>query len=184
LLVDDRVVAVDDELPVDPGTHAIVLTAPDRVPYETSVTIKARERRAIELPELAQPTDRLVTRQPSTRRTVGKAFTIGGAILTLGAVGVGVYARRDYDRLFEGDAPHCGRYPDIAGTAACDEYGLSRSERDRSLLDGAAVIGTIGIAAVVTGVVLWVTAPDETSTTIVVPTADATSASLLVQRRF
>jgi hypothetical protein len=184
LLVDDRVVAVDEELTVDPGKHTVVLTAPDRVPYETSVTVKARERRSIELPALAQPTDRLVTKQPSTRRTVGKALTIAGTATVLAAGGLGFYARRDYDGLFEGVMPHCGRYPDVAGTPACDEYGLSRSERDRSLLDGAGVIGALGLATLVTGVVLWVTAPTETSTTVVVPTADETGAGVLVQRRF
>jgi hypothetical protein len=178
------VVAIDEELPIDPGKHTVVVTAPNRVPYETTVTIKARERRSVELPELAQPQDRLVTKQTSARRTVGKVLTVAGAATVLGGTALGLYARRDYDKLYEGEMPHCGRYPDIAGTPACDEYGLSRSERDRSLLDGAGVIGAIGLAAVVTGVVLWVTAPDETSMTIVVPTADETGAGVLVQRRF
>ncbi|MBA3456761.1 MAG: tetratricopeptide repeat protein [Deltaproteobacteria bacterium] len=185
VVVDDIVIPVDrTEILLDPGTHTIVVTAPGRLPYQTEVTLEISERTKVVLPELEAPKTTVVTRDRSSRALVGKIATFSGIGLALAGTVLIVYAKRDYDQLFEGATPHCGMFPPIDGKPTCDETGLSRSERDRNLVDGGSVIAIVGAAAALTGIVLWATAPGETSSTTIVPTTSAGITGMAVTGRF
>jgi tetratricopeptide (TPR) repeat protein len=185
-LVIDKVVIANDvkELPLDPGKHSIVLTAPRRLPWNTELEVRRADRKSLVLPVLEVPKSKIVTKRTSSRRVVGKVIAISG--LGLGAVagGLAYYARSDYKGLFEGAMPHCGAFPSVGGKPTCDDVGQSRSQRDGNLATGAGVIGVVGGAAVITGVLLWVTAPKEYSQTQVVPAINASGASISFVGRF
>lgn len=179
LLVDDVVVQLhDDELRVDPGRHIVVLTAPERLAFQTSLELDAGERKEVVLPVLALP----VIVAPSSRRFAGKITVAAGAALLLTSAGIAFYAKRDYDSLFEGSPIHCGVYPPIDGRPACDDEGQARSENDHRLATAATVIGAVGVAAAIAGVVIWLTAPSETPK--VTPAVSASGAGVIVHGTF
>lgn len=186
LVVDDLVVAADQkEIPLDPGRHSLVLTAPGRVTFETSVAVRVAERKEIKLPPLEVATTVIVA--PSARPLAGKITTAAGGALTLGGLVLGLYAKRDYDSLFEGPDPLCGAYPDVDGKPTCDEArgGQARAERDRRLGIAGMIVGGVGLAVAATGLFVWLTAPDETSRVqAIVPIVSDTAAGLAVTGRF
>jgi hypothetical protein len=193
LVIDDRVIpSTTTELALDPGLHAVVLTAPGHLPFETHVELVVGEREALVLPALRVPEPGIVAAPASSRssrRTAGKVTTLVGAGIGVAAGALAIYAKLDYDALFDdpdGDGPKlasCGAQPPIEGKPACDDDGQSRSERDRSLMTGAAVIGVVGIATAATGLVLWLTAPTESQTRIT-PTASTDGVGFAVTGRF
>ncbi len=182
LLLDDNVVSLTEQLTPDPGTHTVTLTAPGRLPYETKLQIAAGERRDVTLPALDVPKNQLTTRERSTRRAVGKTLTIAGLGTAAVTGALAILAKRDYDGLFDSEDPHCGLYPDIGGKVACDDYGVSIADRDSKLVTFGVIGASVGLAVAITGVLLWATAPDETSTTTIVPTVDASGPGVMIQR--
>ena len=177
LVVDDRVIGADEkELPLDPGPHTIVLTAPGRLPYETTVVAKSASRIPLALPALAVPQS-----GRSGRALAGRITTIGGAALVVGAGVLVVYGRHSYHEQFEGTPPHCGAAPPIDGKPVCDDIGEAAVERAQRYVNVGGVVGVVGIVAVATGVTLWLTAPNETR---VVPTASASGAGVTIVGRF
>src|SRR5262245_23275742 len=185
LVVDDQVIANDKkDLQVDPGKHAIVLTAPGRLPYETSVTVAVSERKTVKLPALELGHTTIVKRS-STRR-IGKIVTAGGGAVVLGAGVLAAIAKHRYDIQFDGANPACGgpRGTTMDGLPICSPYGKSRVDSARSLGTAATVIGGIGLAAVATGVVLWVSSPSDERRPTVAPTASANSLGLAISGRF
>ncbi len=185
LVIDNKVVSLDTkELPVDPGTHMLTLTAPGRLPFETQVDVRGTDRKRVELPELAVPKNTVVERRSSSQRTAGKVMAFGGAAVVLTAGAIAYYAKSDYDSLFDGTAPHCGRYPDVDGKAVCDMTGQDRAERARRFSTAATITGIAGLGIALTGVVLWATSPGETARTTIVPTASESGAGVIVRGAF
>lgn len=177
LVVDDRVVAADaTELPLDPGPHTIVLTAPGRLPYETTVAVKAASRVPVKLPALALP-----QKGASTQRVFAKVSLIGGGALLLGAGGLAIYARQHYHAQFDGSPPHCGIAPAIDGKEVCDAEGAAEVTRARRFATAATIVGSIGLVAIGAGVTLWLTGPGETR---VVPNASATGGGVTLVGSF
>jgi tetratricopeptide (TPR) repeat protein len=177
LVVDDRVVASDaTELPLDPGPHTIVLTAPGRLPYETTLAVKVATRVPLKLPALALP-----PHGASTKRVVAKVSLIGGGALLLGAGGLAIYARQHYHAQFDGNPPHCGIAPPIDGKEVCDAEGVTEVTRARRFATAATIVGGIGLAAVGAGVALWLTGPGETR---IVPSAGASGGGVTLVGRF
>jgi tetratricopeptide (TPR) repeat protein len=185
LVIDNKVVSLDvEELPVDPGSHALTLTAPGRLPFETRVDVRGTDRKRVLLPVLAKPENTILERRSSPQRLVGKLMTLGGAVVVLTGGAIAYYAKSDYDSLFEGTTPHCGRYPDVDGKAVCDATGQDRAERARGLSTVATITGIAGLGIALTGVVLWATSPRETARTTILPTANETGAGVIVRGSF
>ncbi len=191
IVLDDRVLSnPSEEQRVDPGSHTLVVTAPGRLPFEHQVSLTEGERVTITIPILAVPKDRTVIRSGSATRTIGKVAVFGGLGLGLGGLGLGFYAKRDYDQLFEdpdgasgpAQAP-CGHFPNIGDKPACDPAGHSRAQRDRNLAIAGSIVGVVGAAAAVTGLVMWLAAP-ESESSMIVPTGDDTSAGVMMFGRF
>ncbi|MBP9204533.1 MAG: hypothetical protein KBG28_11240 [Kofleriaceae bacterium] len=166
LLVDDTVVEVGRTAPylVDPGKHAIVVTAPGRLPFEREVDAGAGQASAIEIPQLEEPKTRTVVqveRVSQTRSTVGKILTGSGAALLVGSGVLAYTAKSLYDQQFEGATPACVARDGAANL--CTPDGKSAIDRSRTRANIATITGAVGLAAVATGVVLWWTAPKERS---------------------
>jgi hypothetical protein len=178
LLIDERVVGRDEtELPLDPGPHTIVFTAPGRLPYEVTVVTKASTRTPMRLPDLAVP-----PRGSNPRRTAGKVSTIGGVALLAGAGVLALVANRKYDQQFEGSSPHCGASPPIDGREVCDAIGAAAVADSRSLATTASIVAGIGAATTIIGLTLWITAPSDQPR--LVPTAGSSGAGLALVGRF
>jgi hypothetical protein len=186
LLVDDQVIALDDkEVPVDPGPHTITFTAPGRMPYETSVSVKVATRTKLRLPELAVPRQGLV--RESWRRTWGRPMTIGGGVLVLAGIGGVVFAKNRYDSQFEDPdgsgpmLPPCGQRPEIDGQQVCDREGKRAVDSARNLSTTASVVGALGLVTFVAGTYLWWSAPDAV---VITPTIGHESAGVTLTGRF
>ncbi|CAN5905758.1 hypothetical protein BH11MYX3_BH11MYX3_18360 [soil metagenome] len=174
IVIDERVIAMTEiaDVPIDPGEHPLVVSAPDRLPYQVTVKIADGERREIEVPALE-------TAIRSSRRTIGKVVAIsGGAALGVGIV-IGVFANRRYERQF--DQGHCDR-----DTRHCDGIGQPETEKARTLGTVGTVIGGIGVAAAAVGVYLWVRTPKEARAgqISVLPQLDRAGASVVAVGRF
>jgi hypothetical protein len=177
LLIDDRVLARGEtELALDPGPHTVVLTAPGRLPYETTIVAKVSTRIALSLPALAVPAS-----GTSPRRLAAKIGVFGGGGLVVVAAVLGVIARQKYSAQFEGSPPHCGAAPPIDGMEVCDDEGEAAVASARSLAGAATIVGIVGLAAVATGATLWLTEPRGTR---VVPTATSTGGGVAIVGSF
>jgi hypothetical protein len=150
LVIDDVVLPPETtELPIDPGHHEVLMTAPGRLPYQTTFDIRMATRVELVLPALDAP---IVG--GGGRRQYGKAALVGGSVLVVAASGLAGWAWHRYDTLFED-----GSCREMDGERICDAHGVEVA--DRSQLQGniATVVGAIGVAALVTGAVLIWTAP-------------------------
>ncbi len=187
LLVGDRVVALDGRtdltaLAVDPGTVTLAVSQPGRVTYEAVVVIAKRERKRVDIPTLHAA---VVVK--NRRSAIGK-ITLGAGIATVAAgVAIGYLAKGDYDELFEGSAPLCNvRVPEAM--IECTVEGRDRANDARTLGNIGTVVGVIGAAAIVTGAVLWFTAPSARQprerTVRFFPTLTTDSAGLTALGRF
>lgn len=154
---------------VDPGPHVIVTSCPECTAQTTKVEPSTGKRLPVELPldALAPAAEAPVIKEPEVivkpgpppgrnRRIIG--LVAGGA----GVVGLGVAtylaldARGDYNTAFD-----AGCDPE---TKRCSEDALAATRDARSRANTATIIGGVALAAVATGVVLYLTAPKATTT--------------------
>jgi len=181
LLVDDHAVLVEDaaNLAVDPGQLTIVVTAPDRVPYETKVSVDKGERKSVMIPKLAPPVKNI-------RRIVGVGVAAAG-VATLGtAIALGYRARGNYNDQFLGSPANCNEVMTPDGEMKlCNDTGLSKTHAAQRLGTIATWTGVVGIAAIAAGGVLWFTAPSKVERSVaVIPTVTPDSAGLAAIGRF
>jgi hypothetical protein len=167
-------------IPIDPGEHQIEATAPDAKPWSSVVVAEAGKSASITVPALeAAPAGTAVAEPASTEQSPSSASSSllsdegeGGSswntqktiALVFGAVGIagGVFAvvegLRFQDRRAAAEKECPGR---------CVEPSLGRANALREEASQARTLGIIGGvvggAAMVTGVVLWVTAGDGSS---------------------
>lgn len=153
VLLDDRVVPLDQlaEIAVDPGERVVVVSAPQRLPYRTRLTITPSARLQVAVPPLA----RSIT-VTSSRRRIGQITTIAGAAAIGTGIGLGLYAWHLYD----------GQYPDHCtkadGGDHCDADGLRNTDRARSIGTVGTVVGIAGVVAAGVGAYLWLRSPAST----------------------
>jgi hypothetical protein len=175
LVIDDVVYPTDvettNELRLDPGSRHIVVTAPGRVPYETTVELVEGKQQAVAIPRLAFP----VT--VSGRRTAGKIATASGLALIGGGVVLGWLGSRRYDEQFT--MGHCDPQ------RRCSEEGYRATVEARQLGTVGTVVGAIGIAAFGVGAYLWLFAPAERREGVaIVPTMAPDMAGITAVGRF
>ncbi len=180
LVIDDQVFPTDaqstNELRLDPGARHIVVTAPGRLPYDTTVTLVEGKQEAIAIPRLAKP----ITVKKA-RRTVGKVLTFTGAGLAVTGVLLGAWANNNYELAF--DDGHCH---EVSGMdPVCDPTGYQRTGQAYNLAVTGTVVGAVGVATLGLGMFLWLTAPKETSSDVaLVPSITNQSAGLAAIGRF
>ncbi len=148
IVIDDRVIAMADigDVAIDPGEHPLVVSAPDHLPFQTTVRVAEGEHREITVPAL---------RTGTSRRTLGKIVTISGGVLVATGVIVGAVAKSRYDEQFSNG--NCG------SDDLCSGEGKRATDRARTLGVVGTVAGTVGIAAAGVGLYLWLRSPKEAS---------------------
>jgi hypothetical protein len=188
----------NSSIPVDPGSHRVEATAPGKQPWSTTIAVAEAASASVREPALAdepapaaaaiapRPIVAIQSREPATLAPTDPPLedvrsghgqrVAGGITLGVGVAGVGLgtafglMSKRAHD-----DAdPHC-RVVD-----RCDATGVSL--RDDARRDGTiATVGFgVGAAAIVTGAVLWLTAPSRSTALAVAPTPEGA----LVRGRF
>ena len=176
IVVDDAIVpfASRDDLVVDPGSHHIVVTAPGRVPYETTVSSEQSKARTVAVPALGYP----VTVKRG-RVTLGKILTVSGAAFVVTGVGLGLYARHRYNGQIGGNCSDTD--PPICNT---EGYGVTSDARTVGKFG--TWIGVVGVALAGAGAYLWFFAPRASTERelAVVPTLTPDSAGLSALGRF
>jgi hypothetical protein len=162
-------------IPVDPGTHEIVASAPNKETWSTKVSVEGEASTlTVTVPPLAPArsggagdriqgsddaarTEDTGTADGSTQRTVG--LVVGGA----GVVGVVLGSVFGLNAMSKNDESldHC----DPRDPSRCTQTGKDlRDAAGRSAMVSNVAFG-LGGAAVVTGVVLYLTAPSEEADT-------------------
>ena len=153
LVVDDDVVPVSSasDVPVDPGARTVAVSEPGRVSWQTTIVIAEHEHKAIAVPKLGLPVT--VKKTP-----VGKILVFGGVGLEAVAIGVGLWARRNYNREFP---IHCmeGTNPD---KPQCSMEGAQKTHDAATLGNVGTGLAIAGGAAFAVGAVLWYLSPGET----------------------
>jgi hypothetical protein len=179
---------------VDPGEVRVRASAEGYLPWETKVTVFGDGKRTtIEIPDFAAPPppgdgDGNVTPPPVTagepgrrrnrpRVIAGIATLAAGTLAFGGSVVLALGAKSDYDDAL---ADHCG------GRAnGCDAEGVRLTGDARSRGNVATIVGGVGLLAAAGGLVLWLTAPTETSVeTRVVPQVTPDGAGVSLVGRF
>lgn len=168
VLIDDIVYEPErlGDVMLDPGTHTIVVTARERLPFSKTITVKEGERTAVEIP----PLERGIIVQGDRRRPVGKLLVGVGAGLVATSVVLGYFARERYWAQFpsasrDGEAAHDVEH-DCWTVDTGDELAKRCNADGAAKLDGARLLahvgtgaGILGLLAVGGGVYLWITAP-------------------------
>jgi hypothetical protein len=144
-------------VPIDPGTHEITASAPDRVPWSTTVAIQEGQTVSVRVPALeprqAQPDSGAVMPPKRTQKTVALGLEIGGgAVLVAGLVFAGLAAAK------------WSSITDVCPNAQCaNDDERNRLTSDVSTARTLATMGTLGLilggCAIAGGVVLHLTAP-------------------------
>jgi tetratricopeptide (TPR) repeat protein len=184
LVIDDQIVPIStaSDIPIDPGSRKIVVTAPGRVAYETKIDIVEKEHKAVAIPKLGHPVT--VKR---TRTTVGKLLTFGGAGLIATGVVIGLAARSSYNQPFNNDPSnkvYCAKA--TAGMSAmCSGEGYAQTRDARTLGNVGTAVSIVGVAAAGVGMYLWLFAPSETSEKLaIVPTIGPDQTGIAAIGRF
>jgi tetratricopeptide (TPR) repeat protein len=170
VIVDSQVLAQDQltDVPVDPGDHTITVTARDKLPYETKVSVTEAEHKTLTVPALQGA--RTLVVQSSSRRLWGKILVGSGVALGGAGVALGLYGRSLYWEQFPADSRdgkdaqdaqhHCFTYND---TRHCDPLGASKVGTARKVASAGTIVGIVGVLAAGVGGYLWWTAPDSVS---------------------
>jgi hypothetical protein len=173
IVVDDKLVPQDRwaDVLLDPGQHPVVVSAPGRVTFRTTIKIAEGERHDIAIPALA------VAEGPG--RTIGKISAVtGGALIATGVV-LGVIAGRRYDDAFSAGCLV------REGVTRCDDASYDKIQSARSLGVAGSVVGGIGVVAAGVGVYLWLRNPRHSEHAIaVVPQVDRDGGGLAAVGRF
>lgn len=180
LVIDDVVYPTDqqstNELRLDPGTRHIVVTAPGRLPFDTTVTLVEGKQEAVAIPKLGYP----VTVKKA-RKTVGKILTFSGVGLVATGIILGYKANVDFEAEFKNG--NCTEVPNETPLCNPEGYGLTHNAEQLGTVG--TVVGIAGVAAIGLGLVLWITAPAEVDHSVaLVPSLTNDSAGLAAIGRF
>ena len=179
--------SVDVPVPIDPGTYPIEATAPGRTAWKGQLTAAEGKTVEVAVPALAASASASEPRKPVAGGKPGRGRRIFG--LALAGVGVGGLAVGGVfgvsARSLNSDAKEiCGGDID-----RCDPARTSEAQTKIDDARSAATISTVafiaGGAAVVTGVILFVTAPKgERRAVSIAPLVDANTAGVALSGRY
>jgi hypothetical protein len=137
-------------LPVDPGSYTIAASASGYLPWSTRIDAsKPGEIITVEVPRLVAAPASAEPDPQHRRPLVGLGVGAGGVALVGLAVVLGLEARSKWGSVgMHCDADHL-----------CDAEGVSINHDARLLGNAGTIVGGVGLAALITGTVLYVTAP-------------------------
>ena len=180
LVVDDQIVDLSaaNDIEIDPGTRTIVVTAPGRVAYKTTITMKSGEHQALEVPRLGTPVS-------GGRKSVGKVLTYSGAGVVVAGIAVGLYARHKYNSEFTGRADSPCMNPD-SDHPMCNPAGYAATQSAKTLGWVGTGVGAAGLVTAGIGAFLWFTAPHTESSAHVsfMPSLSPEQAGIVAVGRF
>lgn len=158
---------VGGPVPVDPGKHAITVTAPGKIAYTTTIDVAERSRMTVDVPALEVEGPKAVDPKPvksfeerrdadenvgSTQRTLGiVAAASGGVALAAGAF-FGIRTRSKWEEAQ-------GRCTGPAGGLECDALGVELAGEAKRAGNVATVAFIASGVLVAGGAVLFFTAP-------------------------
>jgi hypothetical protein len=157
ILIDDTIISPGEleNIPVDPGERVIIVSAPQRLPYQTKLVVGTAEHRELVVPAFAKS----VTVK-SSRRLIGQITTaVGGAAIGTG-IGIGLYARHLYNDQFGHMEPGDGLCDSTK--KQCERPGQSKTQRAHTLGNVGTVVGGAGVLVAIAGVYLWLRSPGST----------------------
>jgi hypothetical protein len=181
LVDDDMVIALDaaGDVTLDPGPHAVVVTAPGKLPFEGKVTLEEGQHATLTVPPL-QGAKTVVIRETGSRRAlVGKILVASGGAALLGGIGLAYYGRSQYWDQFPDGAMSGVVAPDPdhdCWTALDNDSKIVRqcNQRGHDATASAARLSKIGIGTAIAGgliavggAILWFTAPAPAETPVV-----------------
>lgn len=177
--------ALGAPIPVDPGPQAIVVAAPDREGWQTTVQLREGESKTVQVP-LLEPRPGVPTPSPPigapppplesrTQARVALGLEIGGGVVLGAGLVFGALALSKWSSV-----------TDTCPDARCaTETDRERRAGDASTATTFATVSTIassvGVAALVTGIVLHLTVPERHVS--LAPTFDRTGAGFLATLR-
>jgi hypothetical protein len=145
--------ALSGRVPIDPGAHRIIVRAPGRQAWSTSVTAAASAASVVDVPMLIpappQPDVTTATTASSPLRPIGIALAIVGGVATVTGLGFGVGAKITDD----------GARRDACVDTGCTADGLARIRRADDLATVSTVVTIGGLAIAAVGAALWLLAP-------------------------
>ena len=179
ILLDDVLfarAAYGQSLPADPGVHRVTARAPGKKPWETTTTIAEKKDQkpiivVVKVPALEDaPVEApIVTQAPSpptmdvsgtardrgnNRKIIG--YAVGGAGIAAVAVGA-IFGVRALSKNSDSDQ--------LCGNPCASQAGLDANRDARSAATVSNIAIGVGLAAVITGVVLYLTAPSSHAST-------------------
>jgi hypothetical protein len=137
-------------LPVDPGGHTVTAEATGNRPWSTRVdAAKPGEVVAVEVPPWVAMAATVEPDPRHQRQVWGIAVGAGGIGLLGVAVVLGLEARSKWGSV----GAHCD------ANHLCDAQGVSINHRARLYGNAGTIVGSVGLAALIAGAALYVTAP-------------------------
>lgn len=179
LLVNDEDIPLKEAggIPVDPGPVSIVVSRPNRVPFETKLVIEKKEHKAVAVPRLGLP----VT-VSNKKRLAGEVVTaIGGVAIGTGII-MGAIADSRYNAQFSGSMPACNKT-----TKICDQAGYKATSDALNLGDYGTIVGVAGVIVAGFGGYLWISgarSERHASSVAIVPDFDAQHAGVVAVGRW
>jgi hypothetical protein len=150
---------LDTPVPVDPGKHVVVATAPGHKTWQTTVEItKEGQTLTVEIPALeVQPEAPVVgaaaPASPEEARRTRLYIAMGVGAAGVVALGVGTVFSLGAKSSWDDSRSHCNALNE------CDDTGFSQVGDAQSKGTLATVLIGAGVAAVAAGAVLYFTAP-------------------------
>jgi hypothetical protein len=183
IVIDEQVLPFDAiaNHPIDPGEHAVTVSAPGHLPFKTRITLAAGETKDVAIPTLA----RSVTVK-SSRRTIGKIVTATGVAAFGAGVVIGIVANARYEDALG----RCRQIPAPGDPTRmiyqCDPDEYEATGTAGTLGTVGTVVGGIGLVAVGVGAYLWLRGPkDESNRQVsVVPQLGPDGAGFVAVGRF
>ena len=164
-------------LPIDPGSHEIEISAPGYVTRINRFVVGEHADVEVAIPDLAPLPAMPAPTAPAPPSHRKLALWIGGAGVALagGSLVLGIDAKLGYDAAVHA---HCD------SQLRCDRAGLAAIDRARLRGDIATIAGGVGLAAIATGVALYVTSRYEPSHAVTVaPIAAPTMVGIAMEGR-
>jgi hypothetical protein len=144
LTIDDQPRTRGAEVELDPGSHVVRISAPDHLPFRTTLTLRPGQRGKTLSVSLTRvlPAERVEPRPSVRSRSPAPLYAFGGltALGGLGFVGFGAQARK-HDRELGRCSP------------GCSEADVRRTKRDYLLANVSLGVGVAGAAASLTWIV-------------------------------
>ncbi|AKV04801.1 hypothetical protein AKJ09_11464 [Labilithrix luteola] len=141
-------------VPVDPGAHKIVVQATNKKDYAVTVNAALGKADVVDVPALADVERQVVVRNTGvSQRNIGLVVAGVGVAAVGTSVVLGFVAKGNYDGAVEGCTDLGDRYQCPPGNRSGDAASA------QSMGTVATIVGGIGAVAIVTGGVLWFTAP-------------------------